>query len=126
LKTTYLVALALLTTASTTLAAQGQTSMLAGAVTDTAGRAIPYARVTILGTTDTALTGSDGRYAFNKLREGRYTVRAQALGYLQREQDSVSVTPDKAANVNFRLRRVTCDIDCNPVIVPAPPKKSRE
>jgi protocatechuate 3,4-dioxygenase beta subunit len=126
MKTTYLVALALLASASATVTAQGPAPILAGVVTDTAGRAIPYARVTILGTADTALTGSDGRYAFNKLREGRYTVRAQALGYLQREQDSVYIRPDKTANVDLRLRRVTCDIDCNPVIVPAPPKKPRE
>jgi len=126
MKTTYLVALALLGTASAKPRAQRPTPVLVGAVTDTAGRAIPYARVTILGTSDTALTGGDGRYVFYKLREGRYTVRAQALGYLQREQDSVSIIPDKTANVDFRLRRVTCDIDCNPVILPAPPKKPRE
>jgi hypothetical protein len=126
MKTTYLVSLALLATASPTLTAQNPTPILAGVVTDTAGRAIPHARVTILGTSDTALTNSDGRYAFNKLREGRHTVRAQALGYLQREQDSVSIIPNKTANVDFRLRRVTCDIDCNPIIVPAPPKKPRE
>ncbi len=123
---TYLVVVALLATASAPLTAQRPTPVLVGAVTDTAGRAIPYARVTILGTRDTALTNSDGRYAFTKLREGRYTVRVQALGYLQREQDSVSIIPDKTANVDFRLRRVTCDIDCSPVILPAPPKKPRE
>jgi hypothetical protein len=123
---TYIVALALLATGSATLTAQTPTPVLAGAVTDTTGRAIPYARVTILGTNDTVLTNIDGRYAFNKLREGRYTVRAQALGYLQHEQDSVSIILDKTANVDFRLRRVTCDIDCNPAILPAPPKKPPE
>lgn len=123
MKTIFFVTVALLVTASTTLTAQRPTPVLAGVVTDTAGRAIPYARVTVVGTSDTARANSDGRYTFNRLTEGRYTVRAQALGYLQSEQDSVSIVSDRTANVDFRLRRVTCDLDCNPVIVPAPPKK---
>ena len=123
MKTTCLVTFALLVTASTTLTAQRPTAVLTGVVTDTTGRVIPYARVTVVGTKDTALTSSDGRYAFDRLTEGRYTVRAQALGYLQSEKDSVSIVPTRTANLDFRLRRVTCDLDCNPVIVPAPPKK---
>jgi len=123
MKSTCILALALLVAAPTALTAQSPTPVLTGVVTDTAGRVIPYARVTIVGTKDTALTSTDGRYNFNRLTEGRYAVRAQALGYLQSEADSVSIVPAKTANVDFRLRRVTCDLDCNPVIVPAPPKK---
>lgn len=95
-------------------AGQDPAPALAGVVRDTAGNPIANARVTVLGTDQTALTGSDGRYAFSNIPEGRYAVRAQVTGFMSSERDFVTIAPGTTAHADFRLR---------PAGVPAVPKK---
>ena len=101
----------------------GPPPILVGVVTDTAGHPIVSARIFIARTDHAALTGRDGHYAFSSIPDGIYTVRAQFIGFLRGEQDSVRIVHGTTRRVDFRLRPATCDIDCDPLIVPAKPKK---
>jgi carboxypeptidase family protein len=99
---------------------QGVVRPLAGMVTDTSGIALGHARISILDTRYETRTDSGGRYAFDTLSPGRYTVRAQLLGFMAGRRDSVVVAGGATTTVNFKLRPTACDLDCKPVVVPAP------
>lgn len=103
--------------------AQGAPPAVIGVVTDTLGRPIQHARVVVVGVNDTVVTAADGRYSFPNLPAGRYTMRAMFLGYLREQRDSVRVVAGTSTRVDFRLRQSNCDLDCNPIILPAPTKK---
>jgi protocatechuate 3,4-dioxygenase beta subunit len=106
--------LVLLTLAPRALAGQEPAPLLVGVVTDRAGNPIANARVSVLGTEQTALTGPDGHYAFTSIPDGRYAVRAQVTGFMSSERDFVTITLGKTAHADFRLR---------PAGVPAAPQK---
>ena len=108
------LAVILLTVAPGALPGQEPAPVLAGVVRDAAGNPIANARVSVLGTDQTALTGPDGHYAFPSIPEGRYAVRAQVVGFMSSERDFVTIAPGKTATADFRLR---------PAGVPAVPKK---
>jgi protocatechuate 3,4-dioxygenase beta subunit len=108
------LAVVLLTAALGALAGQEPAPLLVGVVRDRAGNPIANARVSILGTDQTALTGPDGHYTFTKIPDGRYAVRAQVIGFMSSERDFVTIAQGRTAHADFRLR---------PAGVPAVPQK---
>ena len=67
--------------------AQGTTSRISGTATDTSGAVVANATVTATndqtGVTYSTKTSASGTYSFDSLQVGRYTIRAEALGFKQ-------------------------------------------
>jgi TonB-linked SusC/RagA family outer membrane protein len=97
-----LVTLALTTFAPLAqLAAQGS---IAGRVTDSAtAQPVTGVRVTVAGSASGMLTDREGRYLLSGLAPGVVTVRAQRIGYGQREQ-TVTVLEGGTVTLDFALR----------------------
>ncbi len=92
-----------------TLWAQGETtSAIAGRVTDPTQGAIPGASVTIVnlenGFERTVKTDAAGGFDFPQLKPGIYSVRAQAAGFENQENRSVSAGLGQTQTVNFSLK----------------------
>ena len=73
---------------------------ITGTVTDDGGKPLPFASVSVKGTTKGAITNSQGKYAIT-IPDGNYTVVCQHVGYKTEEQQ----TPVSGENVavNFSL-----------------------
>jgi Carboxypeptidase regulatory-like domain len=75
---------------------------LTGQVTDSSGASIPAATVTATGpggTTLSAQTDEQGRYAFHNLAPGAYTVRIQIQGFTPFEKSGIEVVAGGKAPV---------------------------
>lgn len=94
--------------ASASLAfAQENTGAVQGSVKDTAGAAIPGAKVTLSGSglvrSLEATTNKDGDYTFPKVPSGIYTVTVTQSGFKTVKNEDVNVVLGQAANVNISL-----------------------
>lgn len=70
-----------------------------GFVVDPSGEPIPNAKITILKDGDevaTLQTSSDGRFAFEQLKAGSYSIRVDANGFLSAQSTIALVAPDAA------------------------------
>lgn len=100
-----LLAVMFLTTLA--LRAQTETGSLAGKVIDPSGNAVPSAKVTLSSDSkevDRAASGPDGRFSFEALTPGTYTVRAEQSGYAESSLDSVQVNRGERVVVKLQLR----------------------
>ena len=94
---------------------------LSGIVTDTAGAAIPNARVTVTNPatqiTLTATTGPDGRYRFVDLPDGAFTIKVQSPGFEAHTTTGVPIaaahpnTADIVLNIGAATQTVTVESD---------------
>src|SRR5688572_3877335 len=79
------------------------TGSVTGTVRSSATRApIPDVRVQVLGTTRVARTGEDGQFTITSVPVGQRTVRANKLGFSNREA-TVVVEAGQAATQDFDL-----------------------
>lgn len=79
---------------------------LGGVVLDPSGAAIANANVTLKGPSGTTIvTSSDqaGKFAFNDLAAGSYSVKAEANGFKSAEVTQVAVLDNKNSNLPIRL-----------------------
>src|ERR1700675_2728306 len=99
----------LLSLSPTDALAQGETtSAIVGQVTDATNAAIPAATVTITNR-ETALqrsakTDDEGRFNFPQLKPGTYSVRVEAEGFDQQQNDHVFSGLGQKQAVNFTLK----------------------
>jgi iron complex outermembrane receptor protein len=91
-----------------TLQAQSGRGSVAGRVT-AAGEGVPGVAVVAVGTGQGTLTRGDGSYRIT-LPAGRYEIRARLLGYSS-GRDSVTVTSDGTATLNFALQRAPATLE---------------
>jgi hypothetical protein len=100
--------------AYSTTSAQGQGALakvslaagnLRGTVLDASGAVIPNATVTAVGPVGTRAAQSDpqGKFYFDRLVPGAYSVKAQAPGFKVAEIQQVAVLGDKPANLRVTL-----------------------
>ena len=84
-----------------------QTGSITGRVTaaDTVTPVIG-AQVTVAGMQLGTITGDDGRYTIARVPAGRYTVRAQRIGFAADSVTGVAVTAGAATTADFYLRPV--------------------
>jgi len=109
-----LLFLAVLATSETH--AQARTGTVRGTVTDsTAQRPIAGARITVDGTTLTALSRADGGYTLNSVPEGQRTLRATAIGFGARTQ-VVTVGSGTSTVVDFALGRSAIQLEAFTVV----------
>jgi hypothetical protein len=88
--------------------AQGETtSAIVGSVADQTGAAIPGATVTVTSTENgfkrSVQTDDSGRFAFPQLKPGMYSVKAEAEGFVDRQNGSVSAGLGQKQTVDFKL-----------------------
>ena len=87
--------------------AQATTGIIRGTVTDSSGRPIDNATVTLRNLETNALrtltTNASGAYVATLLRVGLYNVRARALGFREDRRDSVSVRLGETVERSFTL-----------------------
>ena len=77
---------------------------ITGRVTEVAsGQPVVGASVQVVGTSVTALTGADGRYAIASAPTGIYSVEARRIGFGNSLTPNVRLLADSVATVNFAL-----------------------
>jgi hypothetical protein len=83
--------------------AQSQGTDIRGIVSDSlTSQRIPFANITIVGTSRGAATNNSGFFLVPKVPPGEYQVTASVIGY-RRKVLNVSVKPGRAIDVNFQL-----------------------
>jgi hypothetical protein len=87
--------------------AQASTGVIRGVVADSSGRPLDHATVSLrhLATNAerTLTTNASGVYVATLLRVGVYDIRARAVGYRAKQEDSVAVGLGETVETNFAL-----------------------
>lgn len=103
-----LVAIAALLGLSPAQAQSTNEAALRGTVSDTAGKVIPRARVTLTnvatGVTHNSITDGGGSYTFKALPPAAYKMLIEAPGFGPVEQDNIMLTVNQQATLNITLR----------------------
>ncbi|MEM1097048.1 MAG: carboxypeptidase-like regulatory domain-containing protein, partial [Bacteroidota bacterium] len=87
------------------------TGRIAGRITDAdTGDPLPGVAVLVLGTVLGDAAGPDGRFAIERVPEGRQTLEAQLIGY-ETAQQTVAVPPGETVNVEIELAVATVGLD---------------
>ena len=102
----------LLVAAATAAVAQpsGAPAVVAGEVVGGDGAPLPYATVVLVGGTDGAVSGADGRFAFRTRAVGRHAVEATLVG-LAPGWARVELSPGDTARVRLVLREALIALD---------------
>jgi hypothetical protein len=104
---TILATIAGLALLASTAGAQDYRGRVQGAVADESGGALPGATVTLLndatGVSSTRFTGADGRYLFDFVDPGAYTITAEMDGFKRAEQRNVTVRQRGDVTVDLSL-----------------------
>ncbi len=94
----------------------GQTAVVSGTVTDSAGAPIEYARVRAAGTDLRALTDGAGRFRLARVRAGQIVVHVDRVGY-RHVVDTLAVASGESLFVNVTLAAAA--FVAEPVVVTA-------
>lgn len=83
----------------------GAGSNLGGMVVDPSGAVVPNARVAALGPSGEKVvtSGQDGKFSFDTLSPGAYSVKAEATGFRATEIKQVAVFADMPATLQLKL-----------------------
>jgi outer membrane receptor for ferrienterochelin and colicin len=88
------------------------TGRIAGEVVDAdSGQPLPYANVSVMGTAYGSPTNALGQFEIGFIPVGTYVVQATYMGYDPQRIESVVITVDRTAEVNFRLNPVVLEAD---------------
>ncbi len=79
---------------------------LRGKVLNEEGEPVQGAKVSIIGSNRTVLTGADGSFSFEELDEGSYVLNATAQGYIESNSSEITVGEGEDAVYNFTLSRI--------------------
>src|SRR5215813_3080112 len=103
-----LFAFAIACVGSLALAQSAVTGAVGGSATDQNNAAVANATVTLKSVdtnkTETAITDSDGRFRFNNLQPGNYTLTISATGFAEHKQEGLVVEVGRLSNVDASLR----------------------
>jgi iron complex outermembrane recepter protein len=80
---------------------------LTGVVKDTKGEPIPFVEVAVLkdGVLITGITtNTEGKYIIKNVPAGRYTVKAEALGYATQEDSGVQINLGRITYLDFTMQ----------------------
>jgi len=90
----------------------GSTGKVAGKVTDAkTNEPIPFAAVTITGTTMGAATDGDGKFVILNVPPGTYTIGAQVVGYQGVRKSNIGVSVDYTTTIDFSLKESAVELD---------------
>src|SRR5437868_4786133 len=107
------------------LAAQKDTGVIRGLVTDSSGAVVSGAQVTVTnsstGQTRSAASNTEGEYVFNELQPGTYEVRVKQAGFKEFVSRGVQLFVSSTAVVNATMSvgNITEEVtvEANPVQV---------
>ncbi len=74
-----------------------------GKITDPSGAVVPFATVTVVGTTQGTVANAQGEFSLNNLKPGIYRLQASAVGFSPIIQN-VTVQNNEVAQVNFQMQ----------------------
>ena len=104
--------------------AQATTGIIRGSVTDSTGRPLDNARITLrhkaTNAERTLSTNASGVFVATLLRVGVHHVRARALGFREAQRDSVSVRLGETVETNFQLAPQAVQLEELTVAAPEP------
>jgi hypothetical protein len=119
-----LASLTLLLPATLRAQAQATTGVIRGIVTDSGGRPLDAARVSLRHLATNAerslTTNASGVYVATLLRVGVYDVRARALGFREAARDSVPVRLGETVERNFALAPQVVQLEEITALAPEP------
>lgn len=92
------------------LGGQVETGALAGVVRDTTGSPIAHAGVRLLATPYMVSTDTAGRYAFEKVPVGTYTMRINYVGYRPKEVTGVEIVAGQRRRLDVSLEATAVEI----------------
>ncbi len=81
---------------------------VSGIVTDDNGNALPYASISVKGTSKGATTNSSGKYSL-VLDPGQYTLVAQYVGYAKQEKKVTVTGIDQSVDFNLSIQELTLE-----------------
>jgi len=82
----------------------GTTGTIRGRVTDSSsGTALPFANVSVVGTSSGTITNQDGVYVITDVPAGTHTVQVNYMGYRTSRKSRVRVSVGRVARVDFAL-----------------------
>lgn len=91
---------------------EGNFGVITGKVTDAAtGQPVPFATVTLVGTTLGTAADLDGVYRISNLSPGTYQVRVTLIGYNSVTKTDISVNNSKPSQVDFQLQQLTIELE---------------
>ncbi|MGJ5641301.1 TonB-dependent receptor [Formosa sp. S-31] len=86
-----------------TLGLYAQDASIFGTISDENNQPVPYATVTLAGTTKGAQANADGYYRIEQLDGGQYTLQFSGIGYLKISQ-KITLTANQNLEVNISLQ----------------------
>jgi hypothetical protein len=88
------------------------TGKIAGKVTDKeTGDPLPFVNIILEGTNYGAATDLEGNYVILSIPPGRYSVKAQYIGYQAVIVENVSVSIDLTTNLDFQLSAASVELE---------------
>jgi outer membrane receptor protein involved in Fe transport len=102
----------LILTASQNLLWGGTTGKLTGKIVDAATKeALPFVNILVEGTNFGAATDIDGNYVILNIPPGKYSVRAQYIGYQPVVVQNISISIDQTTNLDFQLSETAVELE---------------
>lgn len=90
----------------------GTTGKIAGKVTDKiTGEALPFVNITVEGTNYGAATDLDGNYVMLNIPPGKYSLKAQYIGYQPVLVQDIQVSIDLTSTINFELGESAVELE---------------
>jgi outer membrane receptor protein involved in Fe transport len=101
----------LITTFVLNITFAGTTGKLTGKATDAKTKeALPFVNITVLGTNLGAASDIDGNYVILNIPPGRYSIRAQSVGYQPVIQEGVGISIDLTTRLDFSLSESSIEL----------------
>lgn len=79
---------------------------ISGIITDDKGKPLPYASITVKGTTKGTTSNSSGKYSLN-LSPGEYTLVCQYVGYAKQEKNIQVSEGEQVINFSLTIQELT-------------------
>jgi outer membrane receptor for ferrienterochelin and colicin len=90
----------------------GTTGKLTGKVIDAnTGEPLPFVNIILLETNFGAASDLDGNYVILNLPPGKYTLRAQSIGYQPVQVENVSISIDLTTNVDIEMKETAVELE---------------
>ena len=95
-----------------------------GSVLDENNNPLPGANIVVIGTSWGAEADENGNYLISGVRTGKYTIRAEFIGYSPREVKDIEIRQDSIVTVNLKIKLMKINLE-KPIIYIYPEKETK-